>query len=205
MTSIFLGTNNKDKIKEFTRILEPLELEIESLRTIRVFNFDPPENGETFEAIAIKKAIAWADRVNLPTLVDDSGLCVYALGGLPGIKSKRFVPGTDKDRNLHLLKLLEKYKDKEDRSAYYHCALVFYDPDTKQKFATEGKCYGTISFEKQGKNGFGYDSVFIPDGFSLTLGELPSTIKDNISHRKRAIENIYPFLQKWSQANKKHE
>lgn len=197
MKRILIGSNNKDKILVFQRFFEPLGIKIETPDSIGLSNFDPPETGKTFDENALEKAIAFGKETIIPTIADDSGVCIYALGGLPGIKSRRFIPGSDKDRNQYVLKLLSKYEDWEDRSAYYDCSLAFFDPVTKEKFVSNGRCFGTIDFQERGNNGFGYDSIFVPTGFSDTFGILAQSVKDNISHRTKAIENMIPFLKKW--------
>lgn len=197
MIKIFLASNNEDKILEFSRILSPLGIKIITPSDLSLNLSAPPETGKTFSENAWQKVVFWSHQTSLPILADDSGLCIYALGGLPGINSHRFISGSDHDRNLHILKLLEKYEDKEDRAAYYICLLAFFDPLSGQKLTAEGRCYGSIGFEETGNNGFGYDPIFIPTGYSYSLGILPPTIKDTISHRTKAIENIVPHLREW--------
>lgn len=197
MTKIFLGTNNKHKISEFIDILSPLDIELDSLLTTRIFNFNPPEKANNFDDNAQTKALIWARRVSLPTLAEDSGLCIYALGNFPGVKSKRFISGSDQDRNHEILSLLKRFPDEADRSAFYLCSLAFYDPMTKTRYLTQGHCYGKISSKPKGDQGFGYDPIFIPNGYSQTLGQLPSSVKNQISHRKKAIEKMLPLLQQW--------
>ncbi|NMC36518.1 RdgB/HAM1 family non-canonical purine NTP pyrophosphatase [Candidatus Beckwithbacteria bacterium] len=196
MKQLFLGTNNQNKVKELAKTLSSLGIKVISPSKLQL-DFDPPETGKTFADNAWQKAVAWAKQSKLPTLVEDSGLCVDALDGQPGIHSKRFFEGSDKDKNQHVLKLLSS---KVDRSAFYVCVMVFYDPNSKNKHVAEGKCYGQISQTPKGNNGFGYDPIFIPDGFELTFGQLPAQTKQKISHRAKALALMLPFLQQWSNA-----
>jgi XTP/dITP diphosphohydrolase len=197
MKTILLGTTNQGKIKEFTQALIDLPIKIENLNTLKL-NFQPEENGETFEENALSKAKAWAEKTSLPTLVDDSGLSVDILNGEPGVHSHRFFQGSDQDRNQYLLKLLEK-NPADDRTARYICALVFYDPFNKKSHTTLGSCEGKIGFNPKGSHGFGYDPIFYPIGYGKTFGELPDIIKAKLSHRAKALTAMIPYLKQWSQ------
>ncbi len=197
MKTIFLGTTNEGKIREFTQALKPLPIGIETPLTCNIID-DIPETGDTFEENALQKAKGWAEKTGLPTLVDDSGLVIDALNGDPGVHSKRFFPGSDEDRNQHILTLLKNVPTSK-RTARYICALVFYDPTTSVNQTTIGVCEGTIAPQSDGDRGFGYDPIFIPQGYSTTFGVLPDYIKAQLSHRAQALEKMLPYLKQWNQ------
>lgn len=196
MKTIVIGSTNKGKIAEFSQALKPLGVTVTHPLLLHIDD-EIEETGKSFEENALIKARGWAEKTNLPALVDDSGLVVDALGGKPGVHSKRFYEGSDHDRNLHLLSLL-KHVPLEKRTARYICALAFVDPDKNLEHLVISKCEGKISFELSGNHGFGYDPLFIPEGYSKTFGELPSKVKAKISHRAQALAKMYPFLEQWS-------
>jgi len=149
---ILIGTNNEGKLREFAKALEKIGIETVSPKELGV-DFDPPETGETFEENARSKALAWAKKTQLPTLVDDSGLMIDFLNGKPGVHSKRFFPGSDKDRNKKILELMNSLSEAE-RSARYICSLVFIDLKNGIEEITEGICEGKIDEKETGENGF---------------------------------------------------
>jgi XTP/dITP diphosphohydrolase len=193
---LVVATKNKKKLQEIKEILEDLKLEIISLNNY----ISPPriiENGKTFRENAIKKAIKIACFSKKLTLGEDSGLCVEALNGAPGIYSSRFSGKSKSDlkNNLKLLKLLEGLPLKK-RKAYYWCAVAL--ADQRGLIGTvEGRCLGYIGFKMQGHSGFGYDPVFIVPGYKKTFAQLGSPIKHKISHRYRALEKAKKILQKY--------
>lgn len=190
---ILIGTNNEGKLKEFKKALSKIGFKVVSPKELGIF-FDPKETGETFEENARAKAIAWAKKTQLPTLVDDSGLIIDFLNGLPGVKSKRFFSGSDQDRNKKILELMENM-EKEKRKARYICSLVFVDLKKNIEIVTNGICEGNIDVRQTGKNGFGYDSIFIPKGFKKSFGVLDGQIKAKLSHRAKALCKMSSFLK----------
>jgi len=128
-----------------------------------------------------------AERVDYAVLADDTGLFVKALDGEPGVHSARYASEHDDKKNRE--KLLNNLKDKEDRSAYFKTEIILIDED-KNIIPIEGVCPGKISLEERGDNGFGYDSIFIPDGFDKTFAEMSHEEKNQISHRSRALKNL---------------
>lgn len=178
---LIAATNNRHKVQEFIEIFGG-GYEIVCAGDI-VKEFDPDETGITFEENAMIKAKAAYAATGLPSFADDSGICVDALGGLPGIHSARYAePGKRKAT------LLDKMKDLtgSSRSAHFTCAFAYCDG--KNEFTVEGKCYGHILHELTGSGGFGYDPIFYSDDLKKSFGEATSEEKNRISHRAKAIE-----------------
>ncbi len=198
---LLVATKNKKKLEEIKDILKYLDLKITSLADYE----KPPriiENGKTFQENAVKKAVKTARFTKKFTLGEDSGLCVEALGGRPGIYSSRFSGKNKSDslNNLKVLKLLEGFSLNK-RKAYYACAVALADKDGLIA-VVEGKCRGLIGFELKGSRGFGYDPLFIIPKYKKTFAQLGEGIKHKISHRYRALKkakiNIEKYIEKHS-------
>lgn len=187
MREIVLSTDNINKLREIREILEDLDIKIYGKSDIEGLDFEVIEDGDTLYDNALKKASAMADRVDYAVLSDDTGLFVTALNGEPGVHSARYASEHDDKKNRE--KLLNNLKDKEDRSAYFKTEIILIDED-KNIIPIEGVCPGKISLEERGDNGFGYDSIFIPDGFDKTFAEMSHEEKNQISHRSRALKNL---------------
>jgi XTP/dITP diphosphohydrolase len=187
MKQLLLGTRNPGKVKEITTILEGLGWSFSSLQEFTEVG-PAAENGVTYAANAIAKAQFYAAATGLLALADDSGLEVAALGGAPGVFSARYAgeDASDADRRQLLLAELAKV-DTCDRRARFVAAVAIAKPDGEVLNVSEGICEGTISFEPRGAGGFGYDPLFLPDGYDQTFAELPDDIKNRISHRARAL------------------
>lgn len=183
---IIFASSNKGKIREFREILEPYGINILSLSDIG-FTGDIVEDGETFKDNAIIKAKTIAKLYNKPAMSDDSGICVEALNNAPGVHSARYSPNRDDKENNKLL--LKNLGDNKNRRAFYECDIVIYFPDDRF-YHFEGKCYGNIDYKEEGNLGFGYDPLFIPDGFNVSFGLIPAEEKNKISHRGKAIQNM---------------
>lgn len=187
MQKILLATRNKKKLHELQSILAADLLSLQ-LITIDDILQDLPEvieNGDTFEANAIKKASVLAKASGLLTLADDSGLCVDALGGAPGVYSARFAGEPSNDaRNNQLL--LQKLEGISDRSAHFVCVIALANPDGDVA-TVSGSCGGYIIEELKGVAGFGYDPLFVANGTTLTFAEISAAEKQKISHRARAL------------------
>lgn len=198
---LLLGTKNSNKIREIKEIcVEFLDLE---LLTFSECPFsDVLEDGETFEENARKKAQQICAQTNLPVLAEDSGLEVYALGGAPGVHSARFA-GEHKDDQANIEKLLALLKDSTDRRARFRCVAVLVWPNGDE-LMSEGVLSGQIALSPRGTAGFGYDPIFIPDGYTQTLAELGSQVKNKISHRRRALEGLMRQLQQRLSAAVEH-
>ena len=187
MREIVLSTDNINKLREIREILEDLNIKIYGKSDIEGLNFEVIEDGDTLYDNALKKASAMAERVDYAVLADDTGLFVKALDGEPGVHSARYASEHDDKKNRE--KLLNNLKDKEDRSAYFKTEIILIDED-KNIIPIEGVCPGKISLEERGDNGFGYDSIFIPEGFDKTFAEMSHEEKNQISHRSRALKNL---------------
>lgn len=187
MREIVLSTDNINKLREIREILEDLDIKIYGKSDIEGLDFEVIEDGDTLYDNALKKASAMAERVDYAVLADDTGLFVKALNGEPGVHSARYASEHDDKKNRE--KLLNNLKDKEDRSAYFKTEIILIDED-KNIIPIEGVCPGKISLEERGDNGFGYDSIFIPDGFDKTFAEMSHEEKNQISHRARALKNL---------------
>lgn len=187
MRKIVLSTDNKNKLREIREILEDLDVEIYGKSDIDGMDFEVVEDGDTLYDNALKKARAMADRVDFAVLADDTGLFVNALGGEPGVHSARYASEHDDKKNRQ--KLLKNLEDKKDRSAYFKTQIILIDED-KNIIPIEGVCPGKISLDERGDNGFGYDSIFIPDGFEKTFAEMTHEEKNEISHRAKALKNL---------------
>lgn len=184
MEKVVLASNNAGKLREFREILDGI-FEIVSLRDLGL-EADPEETGSSFEENARLKAEYSCRLSGLPALADDSGLEVDALNGAPGIYSARYAPGTDADR---VEKLLHDMEAAENRTARFVSVVALVWPDGRQLTA-RGTCEGTIVHQPQGTGGFGYDPIFMPDGYEETFGVLSAEEKNRISHRGRAVRAL---------------
>ena len=192
MKEIIFASHNKGKIAEIKQILTPFGISVKSSDEI---DFpDVEETGTTFEENALIKAETIAKLKGVPCLADDSGLCVKALNGRPGVYSARYAPNRDFDKAMDML--LQEIADSKssDRGAHFACVLVLAYPDGTYK-SFEGRVDGSITFEKSGVGGFGFDPVFMPSGYDKTFAELGSEIKNKISHRGRALEKFVKYLE----------
>ena len=188
---LLIATRNKHKLEEIRAIF--LQPDIELVCALNYPNApDVVEDGDTFEANAIKKAVTLARATGLWSLADDSGLEVNALNGAPGIYSARYAgePSSYPANNRKLLKELEKTSN---RRARFRCVIALSSPGGRVK-TVDGRCEGVIAREERGTQGFGYDPLFVPDGFSQTFAEMDPDIKNSISHRGRALVKA---RQKW--------
>lgn len=190
-TKLMLASHNPGKVREIADLLAPFGTEIISAGDLGLP--EPVEDGDTFAANAEIKALAAARASELPALADDSGLCVTALGGDPGIFSARWA-GETKDFNVAMQKVetaLEKAgaAGNPDRGAHFICALTLAWPDGHVE-TFEGRIDGAMTWPMRGSLGFGYDPVFVPVGFDTTFGEMEPSAKHAMSHRARAFEKL---------------
>ena len=183
MQTILLASNNGKKIAELSAILASFGIEIKAQRDYGIE--DVPETGLTFVENALIKARHAARQSGLPAIADDSGLCVPALGGAPGIYSARYSGEGDAGNNRKLLAALENVAD---RRAYYVCLIVYLrHADDPLPIIAQGLWHGTIALEARGDGSFGYDPLFVPAGDSRTAAEYSAAEKNSISHRARAL------------------
>ena len=190
---IIIGSNNKGKIKELKDILNNDNYDIISMKDAGL-NIEVEEDGETFEENAYKKASEVFKITGEATLADDSGLCVEALNGEPGVFSARYA-GEDANDDDRINKLLKNMEVEKNRKAKFVCSIVLIDNKGK-KHSFIGECGGEIAYQKKGLNGFGYDPVFIPNGYNKTFAEMNDIEKNNISHRGIAMRKLCEFLNK---------
>jgi XTP/dITP diphosphohydrolase len=199
MTQVFLASRNAKKLAEMQRILAEHVPDIEVLGLDDVTPYDEPAETEaTFEGNALIKARVAVEATGLPSLADDSGLCVDALNGMPGVLSARWA-GTAKDDLANNELLLEQLADVPDerRGAHFTCAVAFAYPVGAvgiTEHVVHGTMPGRIIREMRGSGGFGYDVLFCADGHDLTSAELPPDEKDAISHRGHALREIAPMV-----------
>ena len=195
---LLIATRNAGKVLEFSRLLGDLPVTLRGLADFPDLG-EVEETGETLEENATLKARVYAGQTGLLALADDSGLHVDALGGAPGVRSARYAGPlvTDAERNALLLSALNATRDGE-RRARFVCVLALYRPAGDSLKLFRGTCEGRIGHEPRGDGGFGYDPIFIPDGYSQSFGELPSDVKDRISHRAVALSAVRSFLAELS-------
>jgi len=203
---VVLATHNAHKVAELRRILGPA---LDGLELVAYDGPEPVEDGESFQANALIKARAASAHTGLPALADDSGICVDALGGAPGIHSARYAGTRNDGDNLELL--LTNLEGVDDRAAQFACAAAFVVPvgdsdaagdlaaaaenDQAREFVELALWPGTIATERSGAEGFGYDPIFCPDGQQGTSAELTSEQKDALSHRAQAFGAIMPIVR----------
>ncbi|TGK06830.1 RdgB/HAM1 family non-canonical purine NTP pyrophosphatase [Leptospira semungkisensis] len=195
MKSLVIASNNSHKVREIRAILDPLGFSLSTPKELGI-DFGPEETGTTFQANALLKARDLYSISKLPSLADDSGICVDALGGEPGVYSARFGgEGLDDEGRARLL--LNKMQGKKDRNAKYVCVIALVTPEGEYTF--EGECHGLISeeYETSG-NGFGYDPIFYYPPFSAHFSQVSDERKNSVSHRKHALDGLVKHLKQYS-------
>lgn len=194
MKTLLLGTRNPGKVKEITSILEDSGWSFCSLQEFPNVG-SAEENGETYSDNAIAKAQFYATATGLWALADDSGLEVNALAGAPGVYSARYAGenASDANRRELLLSELANVAD-EERRARFVSVVAIASADGTVLNVSEGICEGTLTFAPRGSGGFGYDPLFVPDGYNQSFAELAETVKNRISHRARALLKTRDFL-----------
>jgi len=194
VTQVLLATRNVKKLAELRRILDQLlDVEVVGLDDVPYYD-EIPETGATFAENALLKAREGAARTGVLTVADDSGLAVDALNGMPGVLSARWA-GKSKDDNANLQLVLEQLADTPDErlGATFVCAAALVTPAGAEN-VVEGRMPGRLVREPRGTNGFGYDPIFVADGFDVTNAELPPEEKDAISHRGKALRALLPSI-----------
>ena len=195
---IVFATNNQHKLQEIREILGD-QFEILSLADIGCHE-DIPETGNTLEANAHQKAEYVFDHYHIDCFADDTGLEVDALGGAPGVHSARYAEGTDHNSEANMAKLLRELGDNDNRKARFRTVISLIqmeggNPVCSREYQFEGVVEGRIVREKHGSEGFGYDPVFIPEGYDKSFAELGEEIKNQISHRARAVKKLAEWLK----------
>lgn len=198
---LMLGTGNPGKLKEFRSLLKELNINLyapadESLA------LDIKEDGDTYRENAVLKAQRFAEESGMWTLADDTGLEVDALGGAPGIRSARYAPSpdaSDADRRKRLMQELEEHP--QPWTARFQCVVALASPEGLV-YTAQGSCAGQIIPEERGSHGFGYDPIFLVMSEGRTMAQLPMEVKNQVSHRARALKNLEPHLK---QAMEQHK
>lgn len=195
---IVFATNNAHKLEEIRAILGHSH-DILSLNDIQC-HADIPETADTLEGNALQKARYVWEHYHLSVFADDTGLEVDALGGAPGVYSARYAGGAGHDSEANMAKLLRELHGHTDRTARFRTviALILADGSDKgfSEHLFEGKVEGRIATERQGSEGFGYDPLFVPDGYDESFAQLGTAVKNRISHRARAVARLTDFLSK---------
>ena len=193
--NFIIATNNQKKKKEISEILSQMNIEAKSLKEAGI-EIEIEETGTTFEENALIKAKAICELTGIPSVADDSGLCVDALNGEPGVYSARYGGEkykSDTEKYLLLLKNMEKF---DNRKARFVCCVACAFPDGRN-FIVRGECEGEILYNPSGSNGFGYDPVFFLKEYNKTMAELDPELKNKISHRATALEKFNEELKKY--------
>jgi XTP/dITP diphosphohydrolase len=204
---ILIATNNKGKFFEIESLLKTIN--IESISTFDFNLVEPEETGKTFKENSLLKAKFYSQKTGLASLADDSGLCVEAMNGEPGIHSARFAIDELGNKNFPLAfekieKEIIKTRDPStalgalatgNSRAYFICNLSLFDPQTNFEISFEGRVDGNLTFPPRGNKGFGYDPIFIKNGMDKTFGEIMPEEKDKISHRSDAFEQLVSWLK----------
>ena len=185
---LYLASKNSGKISEYQKLLSDINCQL----ALQPDSIDVVETGKTFRENAAKKAFEVSKKLNNYAIADDSGLCIEALNGNPGIYSSRYADN-DKDRIKRVLSELEGV---HDRNAYFVANVCVATPDGEIILDIEEKRFGTILLRTRGSNGFGYDPIFEENSSRLTFAEMSNDMKDNLSHRGQAINKLIPELKK---------
>ncbi|MDX9916908.1 MAG: RdgB/HAM1 family non-canonical purine NTP pyrophosphatase [Gudongella sp.] len=191
MRKLVVSTGNRNKIAEIKEILKDLPVEVLSKSDIGFENLEVTEDGDTLEENSLKKARALKELTEYMVMADDSGLFVDSLDGAPGVHSSRY--GGDKGNDFLNNQTLLKNLEGKDRKASFYTVIAFID-EKGNEYILKGKCEGSLLKEMRGTNGFGYDPIFVPDGYKKSFAELPIDVKNSISHRKRAVEALKEIL-----------
>jgi XTP/dITP diphosphohydrolase len=194
MNEVMIATRNAGKAKEFVRMFEPFGITVSTLLDYPELP-DVEETGQTFAENALLKAEFAARSTGQPAIADDSGIVIDALDGRPGVYSARYA-GEEKNDQANNDKVLKEMKDVPEgsRSARFMCVLAVAFPDGREPVITEGSCEGTVGFEEAGEHGFGYDPLFIPEGYEVTMAQLDPEEKNKISHRAKAMNRLRGML-----------
>lgn len=188
---LVIASHNQGKVNEIATLLSPLGISVHSASEMQLA--EPEETGSNFAENASLKARAAASASDCAALADDSGLSVSALGGGPGIYSARWA-GANKDFSVAFKRIQDGIKGKHDNRAAFICVLALALPDG-QEWLFEGRIDGALTFPPRGTKGFGYDPIFIPEGYTITFAEMDAAEKNRISHRARAFAGFLDFMK----------
>lgn len=192
LSEVIFASHNAGKIKEIKELLEPLGIKVKS--AVDVDLPDVAETGTTFAENSLLKSQTIAKLTGVPCIADDSGLCVDALNGAPGVYSARYAPNRDFVKGMK--KLLEEMAQSRNKSrkAHFSCVISLAFPDGEYKLF-EGRVNGEIATVPSGEGGFGYDPLFVPEGYDCSFAQMPKSEKNKISHRGRAVAKLLEYLK----------
>ncbi len=192
LSEVIFASHNAGKIKEIKELLEPLGIKVKS--AVDVDLPDVAETGTTFAENSLLKSQTIAKLTGVPCIADDSGLCVDALNGAPGVYSARYAPNRDFVKGME--KLLEEMAQSRNKSrkAHFSCVISLAFPDGEYKLF-EGRVNGEIATVPSGEGGFGYDPLFVPEGYDCSFAQMPKSEKNKISHRGRAVAKLLEYLK----------
>jgi len=186
MKNLYLASKNKGKIEEYKKLLAGVNCKL----LLQPESLEVEEDGLTFRDNAIKKASEVSRKTNNFSIADDSGICIEALDGKPGIYSSRYAENDQK----RIERVLRELDGVQNRSAFFIANICVCSPNGEVIIESEAKCYGNIIFNPRGKGGFGYDPIFEESATRLTFAEMNNDIKDSLSHRGKALKKIIPEL-----------
>lgn len=192
LSEVVFASHNAGKIKEIKELLQPFGINVKSALDIELP--DVEETGSTFAENSLLKSQTIAELTGLPCIADDSGLCVDALNGAPGVYSARYAPNRDFDKGMEKLLAEMAQSPNKSRKAHFSCVISLAFPNGGYELF-EGRVDGHIATEKQGNGGFGYDPLFIPDGFAKSFAQMSNDEKNQVSHRGRAVEKLKAYLK----------
>lgn len=192
LSEVVFASHNAGKIKEIKELLQPFGINVKSALDMELP--DVEETGSTFAENSLLKSQTIAELTGLPCIADDSGLCVDALNGAPGVYSARYAPNRDFDKGMEKLLAEMAQSPNKSRKAHFSCVISLAFPNGGYELF-EGRVDGHIAMEKQGNGGFGYDPLFIPDGFAKSFAQMSKDEKNQVSHRGRAVEKLKAYLK----------
>ena len=192
LSEVVFASHNAGKIKEIKELLQPFGINVKSALDMKLP--DVEETGSTFAENSLLKSQTIAELTGLPCIADDSGLCVDALNGAPGVYSARYAPNRNFDKGMEKLLAEMAQSPNKSRKAHFSCVISLAFPNGGYELF-EGRVDGHIATEKQGIGGFGYDPLFIPDGFAKSFAQMSKDEKNQVSHRGRAVEKLKAYLK----------
>lgn len=192
LSEVVFASHNAGKIKEIKELLQPFGINVKSALDMELP--DVEETGSTFAENSLLKSQTIAELTGFPCIADDSGLCVDALNGAPGVYSARYAPNRDFDKGMEKLLAEMAQSPNKSRKAHFSCVISLAFPNGGYELF-EGRVDGHIAMEKQGNGGFGYDPLFIPDGFAKSFAQMNKDEKNQVSHRGRAVEKLKAYLK----------
>ena len=192
LSEVVFASHNAGKIKEIKELLQPFGINVKSALDMKLP--DVEETGSTFAENSLLKSQTIAELTGLPCIADDSGLCVDALNGAPGVYSARYAPNRNFDKGMEKLLAEMAQSPNKSRKAHFSCVISLAFPNGGYELF-EGRVDGHIAAEKQGIGGFGYDPLFIPDGFAKSFAQMSKDEKNQVSHRGRAVEKLKAYLK----------